>query len=180
MAEDYKLIDNEEKHRYEFQIDGKIAEIDYIKSNNGEIYLVHTEVPASLGGKVIMYADRMTDSMKLTIDETNRRREKQLAYNEANGITPQQIKKARNLSVFGNAKEADELLKERHAYVEPSTPNIAADPVVQYMSKAQMEKSIERTRKLMQEAAKKLEFIEAAQYRDELLKLEDLMKEKWG
>ena len=74
----------------------------------------------------------------------------------------------------------DELLKERHAYVEPSTPNIAADPVVQYMSKAQMEKSIERTRKLMQEAAKKLEFIEAAQYRDELLKLEDLMKEKWG
>ena len=62
-------------------------------------------------------------------------------------------------------EEADELLKERHAYVEPSTPNIAADPVVQYMSKAQMEKSIERTRKLMQEAAKKLEFIEAAQYR---------------
>ena len=134
----------------------------------------------NVNGKVIMYADKMTDSMKLTIDETNRRREKQLAYNEANGITPQQIKKARNLSVFGNAKEADELLKERHAYIEPSTPNIAADPVVQYMSKAQMEKSIERTRKLMQEAAKKLEFIEAAQYRDELLKLEDLMKEKWG
>lgn len=90
-------------------------------------------------------------------------------------------KKARNLSIFGSpSSEADELLKEKHAYVEPSSPNIAADPIVQYMSKAQMEKSIERTRKLMQEAAKKLEFIEAAQYRNELLKLEDLMKEKWG
>ncbi len=146
----------------------------FVDTNCGDVPRVMSN------GKVIMYADKMTDSMKLTIDETNRRREKQLAYNEANGITPQQIKKARNLSVFGNAKEADELLKERHAYIEPSTPNIAADPVVQYMSKAQMEKSIERTRKLMQEAAKKLEFIEAAQYRDELLKLEDLMKEKWG
>ena len=93
---------------------------------------------------------------------------------------PRNRLKDQKLSVFGNAKEADELLKGRHAYVEPSTPNIAADPIVQYMSKAQMEKSIERTRKLMQEAARKLEFIEAAQYRDELLKLEGLDEREMG
>ena len=135
----------------------------------------------NVNGKVIMYADRITDSMKKTIDETNRRREKQLAYNEANGITPKQIKKAYSNALLSATAEKEEAKgKGPKAYIEPEKASIAADPIVQYMTKPQMEKAIERTRKLMQEAAKKLEFIEAAQYRDELLRLEDLLKERWG
>ena len=127
----------------------------------------------NIHGMVIMYADKMTDSMQKTIDETNRRREKQLAYNEAHNITPQQIKKARNLAVFGEYHD-----ESGKAYIEPEMPNIAADPVVQYMSRDELAKSIERTRKLMKKAAKDLDFIQAAQYRDELFKLEEMLKEK--
>jgi len=131
----------------------------------------------NVNGLVIMYADKITDSMQRTIDETNRRREKQLAYNEEHGITPQQIRKARNLAVFGTGDPQE--VATGYTYVEPETVAIVADPIVEYMSKPQLEKSIQRTRKLMQQAAKKLEFIEAAQYRDELLKLEELMEEKF-
>lgn len=130
----------------------------------------------NINGKVIMYADKITDSMKRTIDETNRRREKQLAYNEEHGITPKQIQKARNTVLLGGNSESDK--KTSKAYIEPEFQSLVADPIVEYMSRPQLEKSIERTRKLMQEAAKKLEFIEAAQYRDELLRLEDMLKNK--
>ncbi|MDD4515043.1 excinuclease ABC subunit UvrB [Massilibacteroides sp.] len=127
----------------------------------------------NVNGKVIFYADRITESMQLTIDETNRRREKQLAYNEAHGITPTQVK--RNTSSLLSEKQSE--TAEPYAYIEPSI-SLVADPVISYMTRPQLEKAIERTRKQMTEAAKKLDFIEAAQFRDELLKLQDLLATK--
>lgn len=128
----------------------------------------------NLNGAVIMYADKMTDSMKLTIDETNRRREKQLAYNEAHGITPQAINKARRDILTRGDKEVATPVPYAREYT--STVNIAADPVVAYMSAPQLQKAIERTRKDMLDAARQMDFIEAARLRDEMLKLEDKLK----
>jgi excinuclease ABC subunit B len=129
----------------------------------------------NINGKVIMYADKITDSMQQTIDETNRRRDKQLHYNQEHGITPTQIKKDRKMGdLIGSRQESK---TEYKAYVEPEHV-VAADPIVSYMTPEQLEKSIERTKKQMQEAAKKLDFMEAAQFRDEMLRMQDLLKEK--
>ena len=127
----------------------------------------------NVNGKVIFYADKITASMQLTMDETTRRREKQLAYNEKHGITPRQVVKT-SVSLLGEKQPAT---AEPYAYVGPE-PSLVADPVVKYMTRPQLEKAIERTKKQMTEAAKKLDFIEAAQFRDELIKLEELLKTK--
>ena len=126
----------------------------------------------NINGKVIMYADKITNSMKRTIDETTRRRIKQLKYNEDHGITPKGIVKSLG-SIIGNKKE-----KESKAYSGPMENDVAADPVVQYMNIDALEKAIAATKKKMEEAARKLEFIEAAQYRDEIKRLQELVNEK--
>lgn len=127
-----------------------------------------------LHGTVIMYADTVTESMRKTIEETNRRREKQLRYNAEHGITPRQIEKAL-VSIMGNREE----FSSRHkVYVEPENTEIAADPVVQYMDRKALEKAIEKTRKAMESAARELDFIEAARLRDEMYALQKLLESK--
>ena len=146
----------------------------------------------NLNGMVIMYADKITDSMQRTIDETDRRRTLQLKYNEENGITPQAIVKARNLIVGQDSDSSTPRLTAKGRFIEKSninpviqsyidkeynkTSGIAADPVVKYMSVNDKKKAIERLRVQMTEAAKRMDFIEAAQYRDELLALEETIK----
>ena len=134
----------------------------------------------NVNGKVIMYADRITASMQLTIDETLRRREKQLHYNELHHITPTQILKDVNRSALGVSIGTDKQKVEKKytPYVETESAAFAADSIVSKMSKSQLEKSIENTRRMMKKAAKELDFIQAAQFRDELLRLEKLLEEK--
>ena len=130
----------------------------------------------NVNGKVIMYGDNITDSMRRTIDETNRRREKQLRFNQENGITPRQIKKERKMGEL--IKQTGEATRNTpYESMETRTP-IAADPIIEIMNASQLEKSIERTRKLMEKAAKELNFIEAAQYRDEMLKMQEVLDAK--
>jgi len=124
----------------------------------------------NINGKVIMYADNMTASMQLTIDETLRRRTKQLKYNEEHGITPTQIKKALTVSLVEMEKAANG--QSSTAKSQPSTAVFAADPIIERMTRPQLEKSIAETTRLMKEAAKNLDFLQAAQYRDEIIRLQ--------
>ena len=124
----------------------------------------------NINGKVIMYADKVTRSMQRTIDETNRRRIKQITYNQENGITPTQIQKSTR-SVLVEMQSG----KGRKAYSEPEKPDVAADPVVQYMDKLALGKAIEKAKKSMEKAAQKLDFIEAARFRDEMFELEKIL-----
>lgn len=129
----------------------------------------------NVNGLVIFYADKITASMQRTMDETQRRRDKQMAYNIKNNITPTQIKKQITNALVSDKRETANIKQYNEDNLQPA---MACDPIVEFMSYKQLEKSIERTRRQMEEAAGKMNFIEAAQYRDEMFKLQELLKEK--
>jgi excinuclease ABC subunit B len=128
-------------------------------------------------GRVIMYADKVTESMQVAIDETNRRRKVQMDYNLANGITPKTVLKSKE-SILGQTKVADSKKSIKRYYIEDEEKTLAADPVVAYLNKDELTKMVDRTRKAMEKAAKELEFMEAAKLRDEYLALQKLLEEK--
>ena len=133
----------------------------------------------NIHGKVIMYADTITESMQKTIDETNRRRTIQMKYNEEHHIVPKQIVKAINTDLpIGNSKEGQGPETTAQPYIEPSEGAFAADPIVKRMTRPQLEKSIADTKSQMQQAAKELNFIQAAQYRDEIIRLQKQLELK--
>jgi len=128
-------------------------------------------------GRVIMYADTITDSMRTAIDETNRRRSIQMAYNEEHGIVPTTVKKSKE-AIMDQTSVADSKKGAKNYYVESEETSLAADPVVAYMEKPALEKMLQKTQKAMEKAAKELDFIEAARLRDELNELKELLKGK--
>jgi excinuclease ABC subunit B len=130
----------------------------------------------NLNSRVIMYADTITESMKRTIDETGRRREKQLAYNIEHHITPTQIVKSVE-SILGQTAVADVKGKSPKPYFEKEYGDAAADPVIRYMTKEQLEKAIAKSKKAMESAVKELDFIQAAKFRDEVFALEKVLNE---
>jgi excinuclease ABC subunit B len=132
----------------------------------------------NINGKVIMYADKITDSMRRTIDETERRRQKQIAYNLDHGMVPTSLNKSKESIMGQTSVVVDSKGKLARGYVENETINYAADPVVQYMSKEELQKAITRTRKAMDAAAKEFDFAEAARLRDEMFALEKLFAAK--
>ena len=128
-------------------------------------------------GRVIMYADRVTESMQMAIEETDRRRKIQMDYNLANDIVPKTILKSKD-SILGQTKVADSKKSVRNYYVESEEVTLAADPVVAYLSKDELLKMSERTRKAMEKAAKELEFMEAAKLRDEYMALQKMIESR--
>ncbi len=132
----------------------------------------------NLNGRVLMYADRITDSMQKTIDETNRRREKQIAYNLQNNVTPAAITRSKE-KILQQTVVTQYKAQAEKAYIEPEKINYAADPVVKYMSKEQMQNTISKTKRQMDTAAKDLDFLEAARLRDEMNELQKLFDERF-
>lgn len=131
----------------------------------------------NVNSRVIMYADKYTESMKRMMNETNRRREKQISYNLLHQITPTAIIKSTQ-EILGQTSVADSRSEPNHTYIENERINIAADPVIQYMPKEKLQKLLVKTRKKMEEAVKALDFLDAAQLRDELIALQQLIDQK--